>query len=71
MKKLAVLLLALVMVLSAFSALAEPEKKVIGFYADNVDSYYAAESDILKKLADRDPEVNWEIDVVTGTGSAA
>lgn len=71
MKKLAVLLLALVMVLGAFSALAEPEKKVIGFYADNVDSYYAAESDILKKLADRDPEVNWEIDVVTGTGSAA
>ena len=72
MRKLFALLLALVMVVGVASfAAAEPEKKTIGFYADNVDSYYVAISDVLKALAKADPEVNWEINVVTGTGSAA
>lgn len=71
MKKLAVLLMALVMVFGCVGANAEPEPKSIGFYADNVDSYYAAETDVLKALAEADPEIDWTIDVVTGTGSAA
>lgn len=70
MKKLVVLMLALVMALSV-SAFAEPKHKTIGFYADNVDSYYAFETDVLIALSERDPEVNWTIDVKTGTGSAA
>lgn len=71
MKKLLVLCLALAMALACIGVSAAPEPKTIGFYADNVDSYYAAETDLLKALAERDPEVDWTIDVVTGTGSAA
>jgi len=72
MKKLIALSLALMMVLGLVSiAGASPEKKTVGFYADNVDSYYVAISDVLKALAEADPEVDWEINVVTGTGSAA
>lgn len=70
MKKLVVLLMVLAMVLGCASAEA-PEPKTIAFYADNVDSYYAAVSDVLKALAEADPEVDWTIDVKTGTGSAA
>ena len=70
MKKLAVLLMALVMVFAAVGAQAADQKH-IGFYADNVDSYYAAETDVLKALAAADPDIDWVIDVVTGTGSAA
>ena len=69
MKKLAVLILALALALCSVGALAET--KTIGFYADNVDSYYAAETDVLKALAEADPDVDWDIQVVTGTGSAA
>ncbi len=69
MKKLAALLLAAVMLSGVAGALAET--KLIGFYADNVDSYYAATTEVLKALAAADPDVDWQIDVTTGTGSAA
>ena len=70
MKKLVVLVMVLALALTLVSAHAVEQKR-IGFYADNVDSYYAAETEVLKALADRDEEVDWVIDVVTGTGSAA
>jgi len=69
MKKLFALITALVMVSGMAAAIAET--KNIGFYADNVDSYYAATTDVLKALAEADPDIDWTIDVVTGTGSAA
>ena len=69
MKKLTALLIALVMLSGMAGALAETLH--IGFYADNVDSYYAAITDVLKALAEADVDVDWVIDVTTGTGSAA
>ena len=69
MKKLLSLVIALAMVCGMAAAVAET--KNIGFYADNVDSYYAATTDVLKALAEADKDVDWKIDVVTGTGSAA
>ena len=71
MKKLSVLLMVVIMLFAFTGAHAAPEPKTIGFYADNVDSYYAAITDVLKALAEKDPDVDWTIDVITGTGSAA
>ena len=70
MRKLTALLVALIMVLGMAAAVAET--KVIGVYADNVDSYYKAITDVFIALAKADPETaDWEVQVVTGTGSAA
>jgi ABC-type sugar transport system substrate-binding protein len=72
MKKILVVLITLILIAGcAFGCAPKSDKKVIGFYADNVDSYYKAISDTLIALAEQDKEVDWEVTVVTGTGAAS
>ena len=66
MKKLVVLMLALVMALSV-SAFAEPEHKTIGFYADNVCFMPLRPTSSLRCPSATRSQLT--IDVKTGTGS--
>ncbi|MDR1798096.1 MAG: substrate-binding domain-containing protein [Clostridiales Family XIII bacterium] len=49
---------------------AAPEKKVIGIYADAPGSYYDLEVEAFTKLAEQDPDVDWEVIYKVGGGSA-
>jgi len=49
----------------------EVEKKSIGFYMDAADDYYKVAGNTLIALADLDPEVDWEVNIVVGQSTAA